>query len=759
MAQIMDLQLNLMLLRGKLLSTSLAETLEEGINKYLELTGKIFTDREDATRMVTPVKTLTESIIYNNASEHSFEANNYVATSDLCYLLYEQLSKLGNEEKEVFFKNVQEFTTPETDETTLQKLLNENVDTVSDWLEMDNGLQSENRENIIDNLKAILKSQEFLFKYIIKLIDFFENDNVLTTNTKLEEIKQKIIACIAILGNKSDQKFSNLAKKLNDEEVTRCRSRHDRSKTGLKTQKPEEIKPALDTLYIRHDVRETKKHFDNKIKPKLENFMNSQIINVEIKTSLLKRAKSEPVFGSKNFETILKETEVDIEQREKLIQVKKKHDFTKVGDSEVCYFCRRLLTDNAEQKTKVLENNLQKTKFYPKENRRRDINVVKKNIPSKKNKEEMKAVYVPPVLIQHDRKKTLKDQGINTVISGNDINRIAENRIESVPLALVIQNETQNVVKSRQILPSLRNNKEINTIVNAQTLNDKQNLEINGSELNFVLENSQVNLQVFSNVKVLKNVNKQVLNNPKNVGKMSENIVDQVTSRYFEQTLRNSDLGKIKNDDSKPTKMKLKNKGCLEQTPRDIKKIDTTKPETPKNSEKTILINNSEVIYVNKEAFDDLNTTRADQLLNRNLSKTTVLGKNSVSNVKNNFSCNCTSDNLPQEAGDVRNDLHKNLIRYKTFLKHSKPLYKRGKTFIVRKSLSTFLKSSKSLEKSEKTVLKTSSSRPKVPMLRTTKNAMKREQIITKKKFQLGLVETDKMTSKKIKQEDKEVCL
>lgn len=49
-----------------------------------------------------------------NASKNTFERDIYVVTSDLRYLFYEQLSKLENQEKEMFFKKRQKFTASKT---------------------------------------------------------------------------------------------------------------------------------------------------------------------------------------------------------------------------------------------------------------------------------------------------------------------------------------------------------------------------------------------------------------------------------------------------------------------------------------------------------------------------------------------------------------------------------------------------------------------------------------------------------------------
>lgn len=49
--------------------------------------------------------------------------------------------------------------------------------------------------------------------------------------------------------------------------------------------------------------------------------MKALIINAEVKTSLLKRAKSKSDFGKKNLETMWEKTRVEVEETEKLIQV------------------------------------------------------------------------------------------------------------------------------------------------------------------------------------------------------------------------------------------------------------------------------------------------------------------------------------------------------------------------------------------------------------------------------------------------------
>ncbi|RZC38540.1 interaptin-like, partial [Asbolus verrucosus] len=233
-----------------------------------------------ATQMIGPFENMLEFINYN-ARQYTCEGENYVITSQARYRLYEQLSKMKEEnmnkveqcEKKKSIKN--DSSGRQINQKTLESVgkkieklpKNQNFNKAFPNLlrhKHGNKKKVKNQDYLVDNFHAILKSQEFLFKNIIKLVNFLEKDAVFNVNDKkLEQIKYKLVACTDVLSNAvSSHNFSNIINNIIEDEITRCRFRHGECKTSaeinLKTPKPKGIEAALDNSQIVHDIRKLK---------------------------------------------------------------------------------------------------------------------------------------------------------------------------------------------------------------------------------------------------------------------------------------------------------------------------------------------------------------------------------------------------------------------------------------------------------------------------------------------------------------------
>lgn len=268
--------LNSLLFRRSFLITTTVKAYYKTIMKNFQCRRKISTEYVNEAQIITPFENMLDLINYN-ASKYTCEGDNYVVTIDFRYPLYEHLSNRKNEEE-----NELEFP---------------NLHVVAKWLHRPEQpkikkLKFKNRDNIIDNLQAILKSEEIFFKNNVKLIKVFEKDEILRDDAKLEKLKIKLTACIDVLSNKRHTECSNLLNILIEEELARfkfiCRGRKTNSKIDQKAQKPVVIEAPKN-----NDVRieETSCQVKEEIQVKEEDLMKAQSVNVEEKTSSPKQEK------------------------------------------------------------------------------------------------------------------------------------------------------------------------------------------------------------------------------------------------------------------------------------------------------------------------------------------------------------------------------------------------------------------------------------------------------------------------------------
>jgi hypothetical protein len=377
MAQIMEFLLNLLLLRGKFLTTTATETFHEAIKKCMQFKRRISMEYTTATQMIGPFENMLEFINYN-ASQYTCEGENFVVTSEVHYQLYEHLNKMKSQEmnSQNYLKCDAPTKSNKTIEPANMKIeelsKNKNINAVPEWLRREKDKlkkkeKVENQDYIVDNLHAILKSQEFLFKNIIKLVNILEKDEVLNTESqRLEKIKKKLSACTDVLANSAhSRKFSNIINNIIEEEITRCRFRHGESKTSaeinLKIPKPEGIEAALDSSHKKNDVRRIRSKRESKTTkgktaqpvlnpnriPKSETIqlnergkeiLRRHAIDLEVRTNsenLLKRAKSEPILSkllekqnkkvTKDYGVIKDKLHPEIENSRKMIKANEEH--------------------------------------------------------------------------------------------------------------------------------------------------------------------------------------------------------------------------------------------------------------------------------------------------------------------------------------------------------------------------------------------------------------------------------------------------
>ncbi|XP_044255513.1 protein MLP1-like [Tribolium madens] len=899
MAQIMEFLLNLLLLRGKFLTTAAAETLHEYIKKCMQFKRKISTEYNNATQII-PFENMLE-FINDNSSKYICEGD--VVTNDIRYL-YEHVNKIKQESgKQVALKNE---LIPQTVVKKLEKLTkNQNLNTVPDWLRRE--------QNKINN---DLKSQEFLFKNIIKLVNILEKDAVINSNSeKLDKIKKKLVACTDILSNAaSSQQFTSLINKIIEEEITRCRFRHGESKTSaeinLRVPKPEGIEAALDTSQKNNDIRKLKKQLAEKIvKPNINKQKNERlrgrIIDMEVKTNarkLLKRAKSEPVLNeNRKFETIWKKTQIDIEESKKVIQVNEDrfnkfentlwHTLTtmkfmslKNDYANMCkcafYNKRQFVATEATISKKVKEEEnfgkfvkVSNSMFHITEKRlsfeeehqdfvtetggtnktskRKDgssqINehkILAKTVKKVMSYDPQKSVKnAPPVFIQNQ--KTVSDeQGNNTVINGNDLKKLIQNHSPNATFAVIVEESDKSVIKSREIVPTVRDNKQTNTIISVHSFPKKKTTDIfkNISSFDEVTKSEALNpiktsdegkpnpLEKHEEQQIIKNKEENLANEPRSV--LSEKIKrNQQTDKHFVQSLRNSDLNEKKPSKTpKNVKMRLnvflkrrdslgtnptkspspitvhsrneEKKESLTNIPKTGKKQNfeiTAKLQTiPNDNLKLCTMNaisstankenkkvsmhefksEADLIYVNNKAFQELETTIKTVQIVKKCPKTNETAENVRREKKSVSSENLAS--ILKQRNDIKREMKSEASSRgggdEKVSKNKRDLHTEVKKLPSEKG-KTFLKNSKSSQKSINLQIKKSFVKPSKPnpsnfqMRRTTKNAMKRQQVMTilpkiardnqeKKKAQIRLVETEEIKTVKMKQlTKKESCV
>lgn len=301
MAQIMKFMLNLLLIPRKFLPESPARTLYLALKQFVQFQQKILTDYENATQMITHFENTMEFMNYT-ATKYISEGDNCIVTGDLRCLHSEMLSYVRPQV--VLSKKEPEHTTPKTSETNPEE--NQILNVVVDWLcrnhfKNDSQLQLNDHEKIVETLYAIVRSQEFVFKNVSKLIKLLENDQILVNHPKLEVIETKLFMCADILASKG---YSRLIDTALEEEMTGCWNswggRRRSGKIEQKTKRPLATK-ATNTSNISNDI------------------------DTKVQTDAIKRARSEPDLRQQNVETTWEKIRLDIEQTEKLIQVNEDH--------------------------------------------------------------------------------------------------------------------------------------------------------------------------------------------------------------------------------------------------------------------------------------------------------------------------------------------------------------------------------------------------------------------------------------------------
>ncbi|XP_063912987.1 uncharacterized protein LOC135129673 isoform X2 [Zophobas morio] len=361
MAQIMEFLLNLLLLRGKFLTTTAAETLHEAIRKCLQFKRKIAIEY-NTTQVIMPFENMLEVINYNS-SQYTCEGRNLVITTQEEYDLYEKLRNNRNQCQQI----QQSTSAPAEDaaagpsETPSSKI--EQMNAIPEWLRQ-------------ESLKSKKENSEYLFKNVIKLVKLLEKNEVLTgRNQKLEKVKKKLVACTDILSNNAQTpKFSSIINNIIEEEITRCRFRHGESKTSaeinLKAPRVEGIEVALDTSHIKklQNVYKEKDTKHVKVSKKQEEKQVTKIVKQEDKRLVLvtkpeapkinvkddkikenksdakiklntpealRRTKSDSLVHAnkpegihklnRNTQTFIEETLMDLENSKKLIQENERH--------------------------------------------------------------------------------------------------------------------------------------------------------------------------------------------------------------------------------------------------------------------------------------------------------------------------------------------------------------------------------------------------------------------------------------------------
>ncbi|XP_008192482.2 uncharacterized protein LOC103312779 [Tribolium castaneum] len=861
----MEFLLNLLLLRGKVLTTAAAETLHEYIKKCMHFKRKISTEYSNATQII-PFENMLEFI--NNSSKYTCEGD--VVTNDLRYL-YEHINRV-KQENEKHTHTVA--LVPQTVDKKLEELpKNQNLNTVPEWLRREhtkiNEFKVKSQEHIIDNLHAILKSQEFLFKNIIKLVNILEKDALINSNSeKLDKIKRKLVACTDILSNAAtSQQFTSLINKIIEEEITRCRFRHGESKTSaeinLKVPKPEGIEAALDMSHKNNDIRRMKKQLAEKIaKPSVQNKQNERlrgrIIDLEVKTNsakLLKRARSEPVLNeNRKLETIWKKTQIEIEESKKVIQVNEdrfkkfentlwhtlttmkflslKSDYANM--TKCAFYNKRQFVATEATISKKVQGEEKFGKFVKISNSMFHItekrlsfeegqldgvgdsggaNNKKTEVSKDKIFPKKSVSNAPPVLIQNQKKD---EQGNNTIINGNDIKKLVQNHSANATVAVVVEGGDKSVIKSREIVPTERDNKQTNTIISVHNFIKKTaDVSKNVSPLDAIKKDDQKTiLQKEGKSDALnpiitederkttpqKNPQKteehQIVNEPKiAVPEKIERMNQQTTDQRFVQSLRNSDLNKKPCKTTRNVKMRLnvilKTKDSLGS------KRTTAPPPLIKSSKKESLVNNvgantklqtiasdnlklctlnavcpkkakngskkvsmhefkseADLIRMNNKAFQELETTiKTVQIVKPN-------GK--TQNVKKQEKKSVSSENLAsimKQRNDIKREMKSEASSRaggdeKISRKNKRDLHTEVKQ-LPKEKCKTFLKTSRI-----KSFVKPNPSNQQ--MRRTTKNAMKRQQVLTilpkvakeikeKKKPQVRLVEPGEIKTVKMK--------